>query len=254
MDDGMGARRFTAVLLAAVVAVMLLRSPMPIVGLPASVHWQSVPTPLGRRLVASNGPAAITGDFVAVGGHPTAPPAQPIAAGVRPAGQVGMQPFLGRHGLPKAAPIADWQAHINPDARFATIGSAWCFQDSRCGNGQDGGQHWGVDVLGHIDGDGRESGEGVAVAAPFGGRFQSCQDNGDEGAYVGKWIVYIDDRGAEILMNHFRDLGDWCGKPVNTRIEAGQILGRMRGDANHIHFQVRLNGQLLDFEQYWADY
>jgi hypothetical protein len=90
------------------------------------------------------------------------------------------------------------------------------------------------------------------VYAPVGGWYTGCQDNGDSGPYIGKWITYTADDGAELLINHFRD-SSLCNAPSGTRIEAGDFIGTMRGDSNHIHIQTTVNGQLVDFEEYWGN-
>lgn len=131
--------------------------------------------------------------------------------------------------------IPDWQQRVNPDARFSTINcGAWGFQS--------GCQHFGTDILGN--------GEGTPVYAPYGGTYTGCQDNGDGGPYIGKWIEYTADDGARFLINHFRD-SPFCGAAVGTRIDAGDFIGTMRGDANHVHVQISVSGQLVDFEEFW---
>jgi murein DD-endopeptidase MepM/ murein hydrolase activator NlpD len=158
----------------------------------------------------------------------TSPPPVAIRAQQGPSA-----PFSGA----KAAPVADWTGRIN--AGFYTVNcGAWGFQK--------GCQHWGVDIAG--------DGEGTPVYAPFGGRLRRCQDNGDGGPLIGRWIEYTDDHGGELLINHFRDLGAWCEMPPGTRIEAGALLGTMRGDANHVHMQVIAGGELVDFERYFEEY
>ena len=136
----------------------------------------------------------------------------------------------------KAAPIPGWQQRINAGF-YATNCSAWGMQS--------GCQHFGTDIGG--------DGEGTSVFAPVGGAFVRCQDNGESGPYIGVWIEYTADDGAAILINHFRELGDWCAQPAGTRIEAGALLGTMRGDANHVHVQVSAGGQLVDFERYFEE-
>jgi murein DD-endopeptidase MepM/ murein hydrolase activator NlpD len=135
----------------------------------------------------------------------------------------------------RAEIVPDWRAHIN--AGFDTVDcGAWGFQS--------GCQHFGVDVGG--------DGEGTPVYAPVGGWYRGCQDNGESGPYIGKWITYDADDGAAFLINHFRD-SPFCGVPAGTRIEAGALLGTMRGDANHVHVQTSVNGQLVDFEAYMQE-
>lgn len=132
-------------------------------------------------------------------------------------------------------PIPDWQNHINAGF-YATNCDAWGMQP--------GCQHFGTDIGG--------SGEGTPVQAPCSGTYTGCQDNGDSGPYIGKWIEYTTDDGAQFLINHFRD-SPLCGAPSGTRIEAGDFIGTMRGDANHIHVQVVVGGQLVDFERYFEE-
>jgi murein DD-endopeptidase MepM/ murein hydrolase activator NlpD len=133
----------------------------------------------------------------------------------------------------KADPIPNWQQHINAGFYAVNCG-AWGMQS--------GCQHFGTDIGGN--------GEGTPVYAPFGGSYTGCQDNGDSGPYIGKWIEYTADDGAQFLINHFRD-SPFCGAPAGTRINAGDFIGTMRGDANHVHIQTTANGGLVDFEQYW---
>ena len=133
----------------------------------------------------------------------------------------------------KAAPVQDWQQHIN--AGFYSINcGAWGMQP--------GCQHFGTDIGGN--------GEGTPVFAPYGGSYTGCQDNGESGPYIGKWIEYTVDDGARFLINHFRD-SPLCGMPSGTRINAGDFIGTMRGDANHVHIQVNVGGTLVDFSEYW---
>lgn len=128
--------------------------------------------------------------------------------------------------------IPDWRSHIT--AGFSTVNCTyWSFQF--------GCQHFGTDIGGQ--------GEGTPVYAPVGGTYTGCQDNGDSGPYIGKWIEYTADDGAQFLINHFRD-SPFCGAAPGTRIEAGAFIGTMRGDANHIHVQVGVGGVLVDFEEY----
>lgn len=131
----------------------------------------------------------------------------------------------------KADPIPDWPNHIN--AGFYTVNCAyWGFQA--------GCQHFGTDLGG--------DGEGTPVFAPYPGTVIECTDNGDGGAYIGKWIEYRLADGTVFLINHFRDIYK-CTE--GTPIEAGEQLGTMRGDANHVHVQVTEGGQLVDFVDYW---
>jgi murein DD-endopeptidase MepM/ murein hydrolase activator NlpD len=134
----------------------------------------------------------------------------------------------------KADPIPNWQQHIN--VGFYAVNCTYWYMQSGC-------QHFGTDIGGN--------GEGTRVFAPYGGSYTGCVDNGDSGPYVGKWIEYTADDGAQFLINHFRD-SPFCGVAVGTRINAGGFIGTMRGDANHVHVQVKVNGQLVDFEQYWS--
>jgi murein DD-endopeptidase MepM/ murein hydrolase activator NlpD len=155
---------------------------------------------------------------------------QPEEIAVR-AQQGPSAPFLGT----KAAPVDNWTGRIN--AGFYTVNcGAWSFQK--------GCQHFGTDIGG--------DGEGTPVYAPVGGWYTGCQDNGDYGPYIGKWITYTADDGAELLINHFRD-SPLCDAPTGTRIEAGDFIGTMRGDSNHVHMQVEQDGELVDFEEYWGD-
>lgn len=136
----------------------------------------------------------------------------------------------------KVDPIPDWQQHIN--AGFYAIDcGAWGFQA--------GCQHLGTDIGG--------SGEGTPVYAPYSGMYTGCQDNGESGSYIGKWIEFNADDGAQFLINHFRD-SPFCGVAPGARIEAGAFLGTMRGDANHVHIQVKVNGELVDFETYYQEH
>jgi murein DD-endopeptidase MepM/ murein hydrolase activator NlpD len=132
--------------------------------------------------------------------------------------------------------IPNWRGRIN--AGFYTV-------DCRFWSFQSGCQHFGTDIAG--------DGEGTPVYAPVGGIYAGCQDNGDSGPYIGKWIEYTADDGARFLINHFRD-SPYCGAAPNTRIEAGAFLGTMRGDANHVHVQVGVGGSLVDFEQYFEEH
>jgi hypothetical protein len=117
----------------------------------------------------------------------------------------------------KADPVPDWQAHVT--ASFDTVDCRWWGFQTGC-------QHWGVDISGQ--------GEGTPVYAPFGGSFRGCTYNGESGPLVGWWIEYTDDRGGDILINHFRDLGAWCDQPPGARIEAARwwIL-RLTGEITH---------------------
>lgn len=137
----------------------------------------------------------------------------------------------------KADPVAGWQARVT--AGFHTRDCRWWSFQINC-------QHLGTDIAG--------LGEGTPVYAPVGGAFRSCTYNGESGPFVGWWIEYTADDGAEILINHFRELGDWCGQVPGTRIEAGALLGTMRADANHIHLQVTQGGALVDFEEWYERY
>lgn len=158
-------------------------------------------------------------------------PAAPLAP-ARPASS-STAPLIGGK---KAEVVPNWQARVN--GRFDSWNcDAWGFQ---------GCIHYGTDIVGQ--------GEGTEVFAPFNGSFASCQDNGDGGALIGMWIVYIDEKGNEQLINHFRELRDWCSQVPGTPIRAGDLLGTMRGDANHVHMQTRVNGELVDFEEYWYSY
>lgn len=133
----------------------------------------------------------------------------------------------------KAAPMPDWKARIN--SRFTTVDCRYWYMQTGC-------QHFGTDIMG--------DGEGTPFYAPYAGTYRACVDNGDSGPYVGKWIEYTTDDGAELLINHFRD-SPYCGAPVGARIEAGALLGTMRADANHVHVQVSVGGELRDFERFW---
>jgi murein DD-endopeptidase MepM/ murein hydrolase activator NlpD len=141
-------------------------------------------------------------------------------------------------GIRYAEPVPDWLHHIN--ARFDTVDCAyWGFQS--------GCRHWGTDIAG--------GGEGTPFLAPYDGYSLGCRDNGDGGPYVGIWIQYVPDfdRATEFLFNHFRDVAPGACAP-GARIEAGQLLGHMRGDARHIHWQVKTAGVLVDPELYWESH
>lgn len=137
--------------------------------------------------------------------------------------------------LDKADIIPNWQQHIN--AGFYTVNCAYWGPGAA---NQPGCQHLGTDIGGN--------GEGTPVYAPYSGTVVSCQDNGDGGSYIGWWLIYNTDNGAEFLINHFRHVYDCT---PGARITAGQELGTMRADANHVHVQVRVNGSLVDFEEFW---
>lgn len=151
-----------------------------------------------------------------------------VVWGMREETQVEAVPGVSLH----ADIIPDWRSHIN--AGFYTTNCVfWSFQS--------GCQHFGTDIGGQ--------GEGTPVYAPVGGFYTGCVDNGDGGPYIGKWIEYTADDGALFLINHFRD-SPFCGAAPGTRIEAGALIGWMRGDANHVHVQVSVGGTLVDFETY----
>jgi murein DD-endopeptidase MepM/ murein hydrolase activator NlpD len=136
------------------------------------------------------------------------------------------------NNVARADIVPDWRSRIN--AGFYTVDCRfWSFQTD-C-------QHFGTDIAG--------DGEGTPVYAPVSGVYAGCQDNGASGPYIGKWVEYTADDGARFLINHFRD-SPYCAMPPGTRIEAGAFLGTMRGDANHVHVQISVGGQLVDFEEY----
>jgi murein DD-endopeptidase MepM/ murein hydrolase activator NlpD len=137
-------------------------------------------------------------------------------------------------GVRYADIVPDWQERINAGF-YDTNCAYWGFQT--------GCQHFGTDVAG--------DGEGTPVRAPYGGTVVGCVDNGDGGPYVGKWIEYDVDPGGRFLINHFRSIA--VCEP-GARIEVGDVLGTMRGDANHVHVQVTVDGHLEDFEQYWREH
>jgi murein DD-endopeptidase MepM/ murein hydrolase activator NlpD len=101
----------------------------------------------------------------------------------------------------KAPPVADWTQRINAGFHAVNCG-AWGFQT--------GCQHWGTDIAG--------DGEGTPVYAPFSGTLGGCTYNGESGPLVGWWIEYTDDHGGEILINHFREMGDWCNQHLRARV------------------------------------
>lgn len=135
----------------------------------------------------------------------------------------------------KADIVPNWDQRIN--AGFWTVNCAyWSWQTGPAGKCQ----HLGTDIGG--------DGEGTRVYAPYSGTVVSCQDNGDGGSLVGWWLIYNTDNGAELLINHFRTVHDCT---PGARVEAGQELGTMRSDANNVHVQVRVGGQLVDFVDFW---
>lgn len=202
---------------------------------PASSAHEAITLPADVQAVVDSVRALVIGRISA--GLPAAAPA-PAAPANAPLTAAGDVPAASAPAIPgkKADVIPNWQSHVN--GRFDSYNcDAW---------GMQGCIHYGTDIVGN--------GEGTQVFAPFNGAFASCQDNGEGGAYIGIWIVYIDEKGGEILINHFRELGNWCNQPAGTPIHAGDLLGTMRGDANHVHMQVTVDGELRDFEKYYAEY
>ncbi len=123
---------------------------------------------------------------------------------------------------------------VNPNARFNTVEcGTWGFQA--------GCQHYGTDVLG-VD--------GQVVYAPFDGSYIMTGSYPEGGATAGQYVMMYDDQGAEIYLGHLKNA---IQIEAGQRISAGTKLGEIRGDLAHTHVQLRLNGQLADWEPYYEN-
>ena len=117
---------------------------------------------------------------------------------------------------------------------FYAIGDVWCFQSPAC-------QHFGTDIAGE---------DGQAVHAPFSG---ICIETGvyPEGApTAGQYVRYTLADGHEVYLGHLRDAID-CSPGIS--LSAGQIVGLVRPDILHTHWQMRdPAGNLEDAMAYWV--
>lgn len=116
--------------------------------------------------------------------------------------------------------------HIN--ARFDDTGSpAWA--------NQPGGKHLGTDF---------GAPNGSNVYAPWDMTVVSTGSYKDEGRR-GNYVIGTLNDGTEYYSGH---LGDIAVKP-GDKVHLGQKIGQI-GYYNHTHIQLRINGQLSDFEKY----
>jgi len=133
---------------------------------------------------------------------------------------------------------------------FYAKGIVWCFQDGRCpkdkyGNPLGEGQHFGDDFKLEV---------GEPVYAPVNGTFISCGAYSDP-ARIGEYIIYLTYDNYEFYSGHLANSIVFCQKNVGDPVIAGEIVGY--GNANvagpHTHIQLRKDGQLLDYMQYYNE-
>lgn len=135
-------------------------------------------------------------------------------------------------------------------SNFYAMGAVWCFQDANCpkdanGNPLGKGQHFGIDIYVAAN---------EPVYAPVDGTFVGCGSYSDS-ARIGEYVIYLTYDGYEFYSGHLANTVLFCQKSVGDKITAGEIMGY--GNANvsgpHTHIQLRKDGQLLDYLQYYDE-
>lgn len=115
------------------------------------------------------------------------------------------------------------------------VGANFYSKGSPAWANQPGGQHLGTDFL---------APQGSAVYAPFVGtviKLGRYTDSGRKGDYV---MLTLND-GVEYYSGHLQNVAVREGR----KVEEGDVLG-YTNEYNHTHVQIRINGQLRDFEEY----
>lgn len=133
---------------------------------------------------------------------------------------------------------------------FYAMDAVWCFQDSRCpkdeyGNPLGEGQHFGNDFKIAVN---------EEVYAPVDGTFIGCGSYSDS-MRIGEYVIYLTYDNYEFYSGHLANTVLFCQKSVGDKITAGEIMGY--GNANvvgpHTHIQLRKDGQLLDYIEYYNE-
>lgn len=121
----------------------------------------------------------------------------------------------------------------NVTANFYSTGAiAW--------KNQPGGQHYGTDFSANA---------GTPVFLPFDGKLIARGYYADTGR-MGDYLIFTLEDNAELYLGH---LDDPISVPTGTDVKAGTIIGKTN-EYNHTHVQLRLGGQLSDFEAYERQY
>ena len=122
------------------------------------------------------------------------------------------------------------------NAGFYAIGDVWCFQSPDC-------QHLGADIAGS---------DGQAVHAPFSG---TCIETGaypEGGPTAGQYVRYVLPDAREVYLGHLRDAINCL---PGMAIASGQVVGYIRADMLHTHWQMRdPAGNLEDPLAYWTSH
>lgn len=122
------------------------------------------------------------------------------------------------------------------NAGFDATGDVWCFQSPTC-------QHLGTDIVGE---------DGQAVRAPFTGTCIETNAYPEGGPTAGQYVRYSLADGHEVYLGHLRDAID-CSAGMS--LAAGQVVGLIRPDMLHTHWQMRdPNGNLEDPLAYWTSH
>lgn len=161
--------------------------------------------------------------------------------------EINTQSTLSVQSTGKLHPVT---ASMQVLADFYAMAPVWCFQDARCPKGPNGeplgdGQHFGVDMA---------IADNEKVYAPTDGTFIMCGAY-DDAARIGEYVMYLTDDGFEFYSGHLKNTFLFCQHKAGDHINAGDILGYGNKDVvgPHTHIQLRKNGQLLDFMEYYKE-
>lgn len=115
------------------------------------------------------------------------------------------------------------------------IGANFYSKGSSAWSSQPGGQHFGTDFIAN---------QGSPVYAPFDGIVIKIGHYNDAGKF-GDYVMLTLKDGVEYYSGHLQDVKVRQGQQVSAGDELGET-----NNLNHTHIQIRINGQLRDFEEY----